>query len=262
MLEKTFVHVHGIGYKTERRLWEQGADCWQSFLADPTRFRVPKPRLPFFMETVERSPEALTGGDYRFFSSRLAVRDHWRALHSFPGRVAYVDIETDGGTEYENITVIGVSDGRTLRQFVKSEDLLEFEEALEGFAVLVTFFGSGFDLPVLRRAFPRMRFDQLHLDLCFTLRRLGLSGGLKAIERGLGLSRSPETARLNGWDAVRLWREWRWGKEDSLRTLLAYNAEDVENMVPLADFAYRRLAEAACRPGPHTRLLAPLEPAA
>jgi uncharacterized protein YprB with RNaseH-like and TPR domain len=159
--------------------------------------------------------------------------------------VLYLDIETDGGTDFDNVTVIGVSDGETLRQFVRGENLLDFPDFVDEAALLVTYFGGGFDLPVLRRAFPRMRFDQLHLDLCPTLRRLGLSGGLKSVEAQVGLSRSAETTGLGGWDAVRLWREWRWGREESLRKLLAYNGEDVTNMIPLAELAYRNLRERA-----------------
>jgi uncharacterized protein YprB with RNaseH-like and TPR domain len=248
MLERTFVHVQGIGYSTERRLWAQGAEHWEHFLADPAAFRVPKPRLPLLLDTVSRSPAALGRGDYRFFRDRLKPRDHWRALHAFPGRVAYLDIETDGGTDFDNVTVIGLYDGRELRQFVRGENLLAFEEALDDVALLVTFYGGGFDIPVLRRAFPRLKFDQLHLDLCPTLRRLGFGGGLKSVEYQLGIYRSPETTGLSGWDAVRLWREYRRGNEESLRTLLAYNAEDVVNMAPLAEIAYdglcRRLQEA------------------
>lgn len=243
MLEKTFIHVQGIGYQTERRLWEQGADCWRTFLDDPTRFRVPRARLASMLETIAHSPRALEARDHRFFHERLPQREHWRALYAFPGRVAYLDIETDGGTDFDSVTVIGLYDGETLRQFVRGENLLDFQEALDEVSVLVTFFGGGFDIPVLRRAFPRLRFDQLHVDLCPTLRRLGLSGGLKSIERQLGLNRSTETSGLNGWDAVRLWREWRWGKSQSRELLLAYNAEDVVNMAPLAELAYRSLLE-------------------
>jgi uncharacterized protein YprB with RNaseH-like and TPR domain len=245
MLESTFVHVNGIGYQTERRLWQQGARSWEAFLAAPERFRVPRARLAALFDTVRRSPVALRGGDYHFFQERLRPRDHWRALHAFPGRVLYLDIETDGGTDLDSVTVIGVHDGRSLRQYIRGEDLLDFPEALEEAALLVTFHGSGFDVPVLRKVFPRVRFDQLHLDLCPALRRLGHAGGLKSIERQVGLTRSLETAGLSGWDAVRLWREWRWGREESLRTLLAYNAEDVLNMVPLAEMAYGALAAQA-----------------
>lgn len=242
MLERTFVHVNGIGYQTERRLWEQGADCWSSFLAEPARFRVPRSRLELLEDTISRSPEALARGDYRFFGERLAQRDHWRAWQSFPGRVVYLDIETDGGTDFDSVTVIGLYDGREIRQYVRGENLLDFPEAMEDVALLVTFFGGGFDIPVLKNAFPRVRFDQLHLDLCPTLRRLGLSGGLKSIERQLGIERSRETSGLSGWDAVYLWRQWRYGSEEAREILLRYNAEDVVNMVPLADLAFTGLS--------------------
>ncbi|HEU4752712.1 MAG TPA: ribonuclease H-like domain-containing protein [Armatimonadota bacterium] len=243
MLERTFVHVQGIGYSTERRLWTQGADCWNRFLGDPTAFKVPKARLPLLLDTVSRSPQAVGRGDYRFFQQRLKARDHWRALRAFPGRVAYLDIETDGGTDFDNVTVIGLYDGSRLRQFVRGENLLDFDEALDEVAMLVTFYGNGFDLPVLRRAFPRVRFDQLHLDLCPALRRLGLGGGLKSVEAQLGISRSAATTGLSGWDAVRLWREWRRGSREARELLLAYNAEDVVNMAPLAEIAFAGLSE-------------------
>ena len=242
MLEKTFIHAQGIGALSERRLWQQGADCWDSFLASPTAFGVSPARLPLLLDTVSQSPEALARGDYRFFRQRLAQKEHWRAWKAFPGRVVYLDIETDGGTDFDNVTVIGAYDGERMHQYVRGENLLDFPEVMEECALLVTFFGNGFDLPVLRNAFPRVRFDRLHLDLCPTLRRLGLSGGLKSIERQVGLDRSDDTAHLSGWDAVRLWRQWRYGSDEALRILLRYNAEDVVNMVPLADLAYTGLS--------------------
>lgn len=241
MLERTFVHVQGIGAPTEQRLWRAGCESWRCFLDDPTAHPLPKARLAMTLDVVSRSPAALERGDWRFFRDRLPTRDHWRVLHSFPGRIAYLDIETDGGTEYENVTIIGVSDGTETRQFIRGENLLEFAEALDDVAVLVTFNGSAFDVPVLRNAFPRMKLDQLHIDLCHTLRRLGLGGGLKKIERILGIERSPETSGLSGRDAVTLWRQARWGSQEAMQILLTYNAEDVRNMIPLAQFAYSEL---------------------
>src|SRR5204862_417362 len=78
----------------------------------------------------------------------------------------------------------------------------------------VTSFGGGVDRPARKRGFPRLRFDQLHVALCPTLRRLDLRGGLKDGEHALGIERSKATTGLSGWDAVRLWREWRYGRED------------------------------------------------
>jgi uncharacterized protein YprB with RNaseH-like and TPR domain len=245
MLERTFIHAQGIGPTTERRLWQEGAATWRDFLAAPERFRLPRGRRALLADVVAQSPAALEAGDYRFFRDRLPQREHWRALHAFHGRVGYLDIETDGGADFDNVTVIGLADGRTFRRFVRGENLLDFEEAVDEFALLVTYFGGGFDLPVLRNAFPRARLDQLHLDLCPTLRRLGFTGGLKAVERQVGIARSPETAGLNGWDAVRLWRQAQWGSREALDLLLAYNREDVVNLIPLARLAFRGL-EAEC----------------
>ena len=244
-LQRSFIHTHGIGASSERRLWAQGADSWATYLADPASFKVQKSRLELLQETVGRSPDALLRGDFRFFGSRLPRREHWRAWTAFPGRVAYLDIETDGGTDFDNVTVVGWYDGLRMRHFVRGENLLDFPDAVEEAetAVVVTYFGNGFDLPVLRNAFPRLRFDQLHIDLCPTLRRLGFMGGLKSVEYQLGIDRSPATAGLNGWDAVRLWREWLWGSREALELVLAYNREDVMNLVPLAGIAYNALAE-------------------
>jgi uncharacterized protein len=249
MLDRTFMHAQGVGAATERRLWAQGADSWSTFLADPARFRMPKSRMALMMETVGRSPGALARGDFLFFAERLKQREHWRALHAFPGRVAYLDIETCGGTDFDCVTVIGVSDGKKMQHFIRGENLLDFPDAVEDAAVLVTYFGNGFDLPVLRNAFPRARLNQLHIDLCPTLRRLGLTGGLKLVERDVGILRSLETRGLGGWDAGPLWRQWYWGSREALDLLLAYNRDDVVNLVPLARLAYDELSRAALRAG-------------
>ncbi len=240
MLPRTFCHIPGIGPKTERRLWQQGALDWEHFLAEPTRFSAARSRLPQALDIVRRSRDALARQDAEFFAGMLPSRETWRAWPEFPGRVVCLDIETDGGTEAENITVIGIADGSGLRQFVRGENLLEFEDALDDTAVLVTYFGAGFDIPVLRRAFPRMPWNRLHFDLCPAMRRLGYRGGLKAIEHQLSVARAPEVQGLDGWAAVRLWREWQYGSEEARRLLLAYNAADVLNLAPLAEITYGR----------------------
>jgi uncharacterized protein len=144
--------------------------------------------------------------------------------------------------------VVGVYDGRELRQYVRGVNLHRFPDEMEECRLLVTFFGSGFDLPVLRRAFPETRFDVLHIDLCHSLKRLGYSGGLKRVETELGIARSEQTAGLSGWDAVRLWEEYRRGSGRSLARLLAYNEEDVVNLERLMQIAYAGLREKTFAP--------------
>src|SRR5207249_4642087 len=127
------------------------------------------------------------------------------------------------------------------RSFVQGDNLDDLPAAMERAKLLVTFNGSRFDVPFLRKAFPRMALDQIHLDLVHPLRRLGFVGGLKAIESQVGILRSEETTGLGGFDAVRLWHAYDAGDDDALDLLLEYNMEDVVNLEPLAELAYAGL---------------------
>ena len=247
MLTATFVHAQGVGEVSERRLWDAGIVSWeQALAAAPAELPLTPAQRALLLPTLERSVEALGEGDFVYFAETLPSRDHWRAAREFAGRIGFLDIETNGGMKPDDITVIGVYDGDESRAYVKYRDLQDFAQEAERFAVWVTFFGTGFDLPMLRRRFPDLPFDQLHIDLCPALRRLGYRGGLKRIEEQLGIHRPPELDGLSGWDAVRLWRQWRRHRdEDALARLLAYNREDIENLSLLLAFAYGRLRAAS-----------------
>ncbi len=238
MLESTYIHCPGIGPKTERRFWARGARTWMDFqvcrdslcLSASQRLKVE----PIVVESLAR----LAAEDYAWFAELLPPREHWRAYPAFRDRIAYLDIETTGGMEGDYVTLVGVYDGSSLHQFLRGRNLQDFPAFMQDRALIVTFFGSGFDLPFLRRTFG-MQFPQLHVDLCFLLKRLGYSGGLKQVERDLGIARSTRTSGLDGWDAVRLWWEWkRRETREALELLLEYNAEDVLNMERLLGIAY------------------------
>jgi len=108
--------------------------------------------------------------------------------------------------------------------------------------MLVTFNGSCFDLPFLSAKF-KINFKQIHLDLRFAFRRLGISGGLKNIEREFGLERSSETRNLDGFDAVNLWHRYIDGDDSTLELLKKYNTEDIIDLKILAKRAYGMLKE-------------------
>ncbi len=240
MLSSTFIHLPRIGPVTEQRIWRRGICTWSDFLREPTAAGLSPRATDRLVRLVSRSEERLNEGDHRFFASRLPRREHWRAYPEFRHGIAYLDIETTS-LEGDDVTLIGLYDGRRTRIYQKGEDLEQFVEDIAAYRLLVTFHGAGFDFPFLRRRFPDLEFHQLHIDLCPTLRRLGLSGGLKNIERALDIPRSPETEHLDGWDAVRLWREWECGSAEALQLLKRYNAEDVAHLENLLRFAYPRL---------------------
>lgn len=243
LLERTFLHARGVGRSTEQALWCAGAVDWHAYLARPdSNWPLMRTQRETLSPLVLESRDRLAAGDMAWFAMLLPQSEHWRAARSLGDRLLYIDIETNGGMAPEDLTVVGVFDGREMHQFVQGRNLTQFPEVLDGALGVVTFFGTGFDLPFLRRAFPGAPLPPLHIDLCPMLRRLGWKGGLKAIEARLGIVRPHGAAGLSGWDAVRLWQEYRAGRSASLDTLLQYNAEDVRNMAELLEVGYARLA--------------------
>lgn len=244
MLEQTFVHLPAIGETTERCLWEGGVRTWADalgFTGTPRGFSAP--RWEFTQRLLEESVRALACHDHRYFSVGLKSKNHWRAWPEFQTRAAFLDIETTGLASADIVTVVGLYDGKRTFTFIAGQNLDELPETLDQYGMLVTYNGASFDLPFLARCIPGLVFPQLHVDLMYPLRRLGLSGGLKAVEQRVGLKRAPDVAGLDGWDAVRLWRKWEAGSTVSLELLVRYNTADIVNLEHLMKLAYRSMRE-------------------
>ena len=242
MLESTFIHIPGVGATTEQRLWESGIRTWRDALDrrdKPLHFSAD--RWQVVQDTLADSSRSLKARDHAYFARLLASRDHWRAFPDFRHSVAYLDIETTGCSGCDMVTVIGLYDGKRTRQYVAGDNIADFPEDIARYSLLVTFNGATFDLPFIKRCFGGLEFDQLHVDLRYPLAHLGHKGGLKFIERKLGIQRESGVVGLDGWDAVRLWNEYRRGNSDSLATLLDYNRADIENLAILMDLAYTQL---------------------
>lgn len=153
---------------------------------------------------------------------------------------AYLDIETTGLSGDDEITVIGVyvCNGAESRVVQLVGDEISEEslfEALAGVAVIYTYNGASFDLPFIRR---RLKVDLTdtfrHHDLMHDCWKCSLMGGLKVVERKLGIVRGlPD---MDGFQAIRLW--WRYVNDAdaaALRMLLEYNREDVVNLKTLRE---------------------------
>jgi uncharacterized protein YprB with RNaseH-like and TPR domain len=211
-------------------------------LERPGEFDLAGARTEIAVQCIEASVKALQESRHQFFNGALSPSEAWRAWPNFQASCVYLDIETDGGRSGSSITTVGLWNGREFECLVRGESLENFRDVISHYQLIVTFFGENFDLPLLRKRFRNLRFDQIHIDLCPTLRQLGLKGGLKSIEKQLGIARGDDTDGLDGRDAIRLWNRYRALRdEDALRQLIAYNREDVVNLEFLVKYAYDRL---------------------
>lgn len=240
MLQRTFLHLPGIGEHHERRLWRAGLQCWQDAIAAGRQSRLTGWRANQLIRGAEESLFHFESGHWSWFEESLPASEKWRAFGELGRRALYVDIETTGLGHDSPITVLGVYDGRTARAFVAGQNLDEARDVLEAYPLLVTFNGAQFDLPVIRSQFRGLGTNHVHLDLRFPLKRLGWGGGLKKIEQAFGIERSERTRGLDGWDAVRLWDAYQRGRGDALDLLVEYNLEDVKNLEPLAQWVYEQ----------------------
>jgi uncharacterized protein YprB with RNaseH-like and TPR domain len=242
LLERTFLHIPGIGPKTEKKLWGRGIRTWRDFLLrpGPVFSRAKDDHIHGnLLASLAHRDNAL------FFADRLPSGERWRLYDAFKERAVFLDIETGGlECDFDEITVIGLYDGKNVMTFVNGVNLDEFEEALAPFQLVITFNGTAFDLPFIRRRFWRMKSSFAHIDLRFVLARLGIRGGLKNIEKQLGILRDSKIAGMNGWDAVRLWNAHLHGDRTALDLLTAYNAADVVNLKPLMEMAAGKLSAA------------------
>ncbi len=239
MLEHTFIHIPGIGPKTERYLWRRGILTWKHFLRNKKTL-LSHTRDAFVRQNLESSLE--NRDNIRFFQDRLSSADIWRVFDRFKDKTVYLDIETSGLYQgVDEITVIGLYDGKTAKTFVKGINLDEFESEITSYQLIITFNGAQFDLPFIRRQFPHISLPPAHIDLRFFLKKLGYKGGLKAIEKSFGLSRASTIDGMDGYEAVLLWKAYQWGDESALDRLILYNTADIVHLKPLMERGYQEM---------------------
>ena len=156
--------------------------------------------------------------------------------------VLFLDVETTGlSRHYDELTIVGwLSDG-IYRIHVAGDDPEPFLSSLRAASALVTFNGTLFDLAFLAKSFPELSLPKVHADLRFLARRVGLTGGQKAIERKLGIQVRRDVEELDGAQAVLLWHRYLRGDVGSLRRLIDYNRADVVAMRHILDEVLERL---------------------
>ena len=186
---------------------------------------------------------ALAEGDSDFFALRMPRSEYYRIALTFPARTLFLDIETTGlSIYYDSITVVGWCYANEYDFMVRGDTEQKLRDVLADARAIVTFNGSLFDIPFLLHEFPGARIPRCHVDLRFFAKRIGLSGGQKAIEKHLNVMTRPESvADLKGENAPLLWSRYCWGDASALDKLIAYNKADVEGMKVIFDHVVREV---------------------
>lgn len=241
LVEGAMAHLRHVGAKRLEALSRSGVANWRQALAaaPPAGFSAA------VWDRVQQEVAACCGmlerRDLRTLCRSLRNADHWRVLYEFWEEASYFDVETEGLGNNAGITVIVCLHRGELRRFTRAEGLDGFLELLDDVKLLVSFNGCGFDIPQVLRWFHVPELPCAHVDLRWVCFHQGWRGGLKRIERELGLERPADLEGVGGDDAVRLWQRWDSRRDETaLRLLTRYCSADV---VALRLVAARLLAQ-------------------
>jgi predicted nuclease with RNAse H fold/dephospho-CoA kinase len=136
---------------------------------------------------------------------------------------------------YDDVTLVGWLLDGVYRVYIAGDDPEFLLSSLRSASALVTFNGTRFDLGFLEKTFAGMVLPTLHADLRYLAKRVGLTGGQKAIEKQLGISIRDAVQDVDGSVAVLLWHRYLRGDKHSLRRLIEYNRCDVVAMRDILD---------------------------
>jgi len=82
MLEKSFLHLPGIGPQTEEKLWGLGLSDWQDLSENLTDVFGAKKAMQL-ARALEESEAALEAGEFEYFRTRLKGSQIWRLLPNY-----------------------------------------------------------------------------------------------------------------------------------------------------------------------------------
>lgn len=236
--------VEGIGERFERHLWREGVLSWEDFLVTKKVRGISPERKSVYDREFSEAIEALEKKDERYFFTKLKRHEYWRLFDVLKGNAVCLDIEATGlNAQDSDITLVGLYDGIRTKILIKGIDLTAkyLMRELESYKMIITYYGSVFDIPFLNKKFPSLDLNRPHFDLCFGSHRAGFKGGLKRLEEDLGVMRASDIKGLDGYDAVKLWFAHLQGNDGALEILMRYNEEDTKNLFFVAQEIYKKL---------------------
>lgn len=247
MIKNTFCILDGIGEKTEKRLWREGILTWDDFVDNDSIDFISEYNKKNYNNILSTLNVELEKCNTKYLSAEIKRREHWRLFEKFKDSAVCLDIETNGLMPDKGgyVTIVGLYNGYDYKCFIQNINLSpeDLHKELSNYRILITYFGTGFDVPYLLRTMRGLEFNIPHFDTCFCSKKVGFKGGLKKLESALGIQRDYLVQGMNGYDAVKLWEHYLKGSKEALDTLILYNKEDTVNLFKTAEILYQKLKE-------------------
>jgi len=255
MIRNSYIFLPKVSKKKELQIWKQGINDWDSFLAKEDIKGISEKSKLKYNNMIREAKRELHNLNPGYFINKLPSPEMWRIYDFFKEEAVFLDIETSGVSGDSYITIIGLFDGINTKTMVRNcnLDYSELKRELEKYKIIVTFNGASFDLPMLSKRDKGLKeiFAKIpHIDLKTMAAKAGLKGGLKQIERELGIKRSNVIVeKMYNGDPFQLWRMFLGSRDDYyLRLLIEYNEEDCINLKQIANKAYEKLKhESICQ---------------
>ena len=242
MLKSTFQHIAGFSENREKELWKHNIFTWEEY----EKKYCSQLNLFDYDNPIRMSISKLIDLDFSYFTERIPRHINYRLANTFPEKTIFLDIETTGLSHYyDDITMIGWSIGNKFSYYIsgQTDKLNELRADLSNAACIVTFNGSIFDLPFIRKKISDVTFPKCHIDLRFFSKRLGFAGGQKEIEKKFNVERPNDLIEIDGSEAVILWHRYKEGDVESLKKLIRYNAYDIWGMKNILETLCYKLIE-------------------
>src|SRR3989344_2454593 len=207
MIQNTFLFLEMVKRGLEENLWKQGIRDWDSFLNKERINGISGKRKLYYDGKILEARKALYSQDSCYFKKILPQAEYYRLYDFFRDETVFLDIETTGlDRNNDDITVIGLFDGIETKTMIKGINFNpgELKKELKKYSFMVTFNGSSFDAPFINRAYPGLLPDIPNFDVRSVASKLNLKGGLKEIEKSLGIKRGKIVEKFYGGDALTL----------------------------------------------------------
>lgn len=247
-IQGAFLHLPGFGPRKVASLRDRGITSWSELLHFH-HHDLPglEDGASAWVKAIRRDEEAFNSNNLAHLVTTLHRTDHWRILADYIEQATFLDIETSGDQLRPEITLIIAKHRGVLHTFTSGHNLDDFLGLLDDIRLLVTFNGASFDVPQMENHFHIPMRDIAHIDLRWVCYHAKLRGGLKEIERAIGLIRPADLIGMDGAEADWLWRRWKETANQKLvQRLTRYCAADVIGLHHLSNWLIAHHTGASC----------------